>query len=232
MITGAASGIGRASALKLSIDYSVLVLVDCNEKGLEETSSLCDCTTEVVAQDVNNAENEIIRVLERYRHVQSLVNCAGINPKQVPIQEFTPDYFDQIFNVNVKGVFLITKAVLDFMDRGSSIVNISSLAGCRGCSNLSVYCASKHAVIGLSKSLALELGPRGIRVNVLAPGVINTPTNISVTQGKEAIDEQMRWISLNRIGTASECADAIHFLLTDAASFINGAILNIDGGTY
>lgn len=229
VVTGAASGIGRASAVKLSVSNSVLVLVDCNEEGLEETASLCNCWTELVAKDINNAESELQRAIAKYGRVKSLVNCAGINPKFVSIREFTLEYFDLIFNANVKGIFVVTKAVLGFMDRGSAIVNIASSAGHRGSPNLSVYCASKHAVIGLTKSLALELGPRGIRVNALAPGVIKTPTNLSVTQGGEALTKAVQSTGLGRLGTADDCASAIQFFLTDGASYINGAVLNIDG---
>jgi NAD(P)-dependent dehydrogenase (short-subunit alcohol dehydrogenase family) len=112
-------------------------------------------------------------------------NCAGINPTSIPLEETTDEYWDKLVGVNLKGVFNVTRAVIPHLKRGASIVNVSSISGIRASAQQSVYCTTKYGLIGFSKCIALELGPRGIRTNVVAPGYIDTPTNAGIVKGGE-----------------------------------------------
>lgn len=125
----------------------------------------------------------------------------------------------------------MTRTVIPHLKPGSSIVNVSSIAGSRAMAGWAIYNASKFGVVGFSKSMALELGPKGIRVNVVAPGQIHTPTNIAVRKGPEAIERTAEAAcAMGRFGTVEEVAAVVLFLMSDAASYVNGAVIDVDGG--
>lgn len=132
---------------------------------------------------------------------------------------------------NLKGMYNITRATIPHLSAGSSFVNVSSLLGLHpGCNN-AIYCATKFGVIGFSKSMALELGGKGVRVNVIAPGYIDTPTNASVLAGKEAVERTEKEVAMGRLGTADEVAEVVVFLMGEGARYINGAVVEVNGGT-
>lgn len=124
----------------------------------------------------------------------------------------------------------MTRASLPFLSAGSAIVNVSSIAGLRADAGYAIYNAAKFGVIGFSKAMALELGPKGIRVNVVAPGSITTPTNNSVLQGEDAVRRAEQAAALQRMGTAEEVANVVVFLLSEKSSYVNGSVIEISGG--
>lgn len=133
-------------------------------------------------------------------------------------------------NTNLKGIFNITRAVIPHLESGSSFVNVSSTAGLRPSAQTAVYCATKAAIIGFSKSVALELGPKGMRVNVICPGPVETPTNMTVVEGGEEMEKMRRRIALGRVGNVEDVADVVVFLMGEGARYMNGSVAEVSGG--
>lgn len=239
-ITGAASGIGKAAALKLAKLGANLVLTDVVEIEYEvafpDSSQQSDLSPIITAElDVSNeAQCQLVvkEVVQYYGRIDHVFNCAGINPTAYSILELPDGYFDKLWAVNVKGTYNVTKAALPHMKEhaGCSFVNVSSIMGQRPAARIAAYCATKYAVMGFSKSMALELGPKGIRVNIIAPGFIDTPTNNSVVAGPDAVKESEASVSLGRMGTAEEVADVVAFLMSKEARYMNGSEVSINGG--
>lgn len=236
LITGAATGIGKATALCFAADgYHVAVHYN---KSKKEALTLCD---DIAAQggralavhaDVKDAAQVKAmaqRVTEVFGRVDVLVNNAGIVQSKL-FTDLTADEWDTMFDVNVKGVFHCCQSVLPGMisRKAGCIVNVSSIWGLVGASCEAHYSAAKAAVIGLTKALAKELGPSGIRVNAVAPGVIETAMIAGMDdETRGALKEET---PLGRFGTAQEIAQAIRFLASDKASFITGQVLSPNGG--
>lgn len=156
-------------------------------------------------------------------------NCAGINPTSIPLEDTPDEYWDKLVNVNLKGVFNVTRAAIPHLKSGASFVNVSSISGIRGSAMQAVYCTTKFGLIGFSKSMALELGPKGIRVNCVAPGYIDTPTNAGIVKGGEAVERMRYGNALERLGTPEEVADVVAFLFGEGARYVNGSVVEIDG---
>jgi NAD(P)-dependent dehydrogenase (short-subunit alcohol dehydrogenase family) len=234
LCTGAGSGIGRATSIKLSQLSAILALTDINGSSLSETLSLCDQGDHFISPfDIGSTEacnNFIDAIIRKYGKINHIFNCAGINPTSLSTASITNEYWDKILNTNLKGLFNITRACIPHLASGASFVNVSSIAGLRPTAGFAVYCASKYGVIGFSKCMALELGPKGIRTNVVAPGYINTPTNANVVAGKESVEKSEKQISFGRMGTPDEVADLVVFLFGDESRYINGSVVEINGG--
>ncbi|KAI1829228.1 hypothetical protein DTO006G1_9818 [Penicillium roqueforti] len=239
VITGAGSGIGRATAARAAGAGAILTLGDINADGLDDVLHECravstsEITHMALVVDVTSASQcttFIDRVVATHRQIDHLFNCAGINPTPMLIEQTADEYWDRLLNTNLRSVFYITRLCLSHMPAGSSIVNVSSVCGNYPVAQMAVYCAAKHGVIGFSKSLALEVGCRGIRVNVVAPGAIETPTNSAVVAGPEALDRAAEGSSLKRLGRVDEVASVVLFLFSGESSYINGAVVNVDGG--
>lgn len=241
LITGSASGIGKATALKLARLGANLILTDIQDidydiaiSGNSDSSS--DRSPIITAElDVSNSkqcELVISEIVQYYGRLDHVFNCAGINPTAYPFLDLPPGYFDKLIDVNLKGVYNVTRAALPHMKEhsGCSFVNVSSILGQRPSKEMAAYCATKYAVIGFSKSLALELGPKGIRLNIICPGYIDTPTNASVVAGPEAIKSSEAIVSLGRLGTAEEVADVVAFLMSEEARYMNGSVVEVNGG--
>ncbi|KAF2107501.1 hypothetical protein BDV96DRAFT_506008 [Lophiotrema nucula] len=234
LITGAGSGIGRATAIKLASLGASLALCDINYDNLESTKKQCG-SVPTLLEDVDvsskqEVEQFIKKTLEKYSHIDHVFNCAGVNPTSIPLEETTDEYWDKLVNTNLKGVFNVTRGVIPHLKSGSSVVNVSSISGIRGSAQQAVYCTTKFGLIGFSKCMALELGPRGIRTNVVAPGYIDTPTNAGIVKGGEAVTRMINGNALGRLGTAEEVADVVVFLFGEESRYMNGAVLEIDGG--
>lgn len=184
--------------------------------------------------DVSNKEDVEYRVWEisisGFGHLDHVFNCAGINPTSYALAEVPDGYWERLMDVNLKGLYLVTRTTMPHMRAGGSYVNVSSICGLHPVAGMALYCASKWGVIGFSKSMALELGPRGVRVNVVAPGYIDTPTNAGVVQGGEAVGKMERASTAARLGTPEEVADVVVFLMGDGALFMNGSVVEVDGG--
>jgi NAD(P)-dependent dehydrogenase (short-subunit alcohol dehydrogenase family) len=174
-------------------------------------------------------EGFVKETVERFGRLDYVFNCAGVNPTSIPLEETSEEYWDTLVNTNLKGVFLVTRACIPYLQRGAAIVNVSSISGIRGSAFQSVYCTTKFGLIGMSKSLALELGPRGIRVNVVAPGYIDTPSNAGIVKGGEAVERMRKGNALERLGSPEEVADVVSFLFGEGARYVNGAVVEVDG---
>ena len=236
LITGAATGIGRAAALLFAANgYNVAVHYNQSEREAQE---LCGQIAErggrAIALQADVADAAQVnamtqRVTEVFGHIDVLVNNAGIAQTKL-FTDLTADDWDAMFSVNVKGVFHCCQAVLPGMisRKVGCIVNVSSIWGMVGASCEVHYSAAKAAVIGLTKALAKELGPSGIRVNCVAPGVIETRMIDGLDDNtKEALKEET---PLGRLGTAEDVAQAIRFLASENAGFITGQVLSPNGG--
>ncbi|KAI8940729.1 hypothetical protein NX059_001994 [Plenodomus lindquistii] len=233
LVTGGASGIGRATALKMASLGASIALCDINAPDLEAVAA--SCTTPTLTQKVDvgcppDVQSFVDATLAKFKKIDYVFNCAGVNPTSIPLED-TPDaYWDKLVNTNLKGVFLVTRTVLPHLQRGAAIVNVSSISGIRGSAMQSVYCTTKFGLIGMTKSLALELGPRGIRVNCVAPGYIDTPSNAGIVKGGEFVERMRTGNALERLGTPEEVADVVAFLFGEESRYMNGAVLEIDGG--
>ncbi|KAI0835525.1 3-oxoacyl-reductase [Hypoxylon sp. FL0890] len=237
LITGAASGIGRGTAIKLHTLGAVLAITDVNEAGIAETLELCggsDTKHHTCILDVSKAadvEKCVAEIVDKYGYIDHVFNCAGINPTSMPLTETTEAYFDKLVGVNLKGMYNVTKATIPHMTTpGGSYVNVSSISGWNPSLGTAIYCATKFGVIGFSKCMALELGPRGIRVNVVAPGYIDTPTNAGIAKGTtEARTNMEQGNALGRMGTPDDIASVVAFLMSDGARYMNGSVVEVDG---
>ncbi|PSN73281.1 NAD(P)-binding protein [Corynespora cassiicola Philippines] len=240
LVTGAASGIGRATTLKLASTGASLSLCDVNASALSGLEAEITDKSSVLFQKVDVSSESDVRsfvraTIEKFGRLDHIFNCAGINPTNIPFEETTLDYWDMQVGVNMKGVFLVTREGLPHMKRGSSIVTVASMSGTRGTAFQSIYryaslpYMTKHGVIGMMKSLALEIGPRGIRVNCVAPGYINTPTNSSIVKGGIIVEENSKACALERWGTPEEVADVVIFLFSNEARYVSGAVYEVDG---
>ncbi|KAG4425534.1 hypothetical protein IFR04_001231 [Cadophora malorum] len=234
LITGAGSGIGRATSVKLSELGATLALADINEPSLKQTLSLCqpnNHSSEVLDVSSSTQCNDFItNTIKTHGRVDHVFNCAGINPTSLPTEEITDEYWDKLLNTNLKGLFNITRACIPHLQSGASFVNVSSVLGLQAGAGYAVYCASKFGVIGFSKCMALELGPKGIRTNVVAPGYIDTPTNAGVVKGREAVEDMEKSVALGRMGTPEEVADVVVFLMSEESRYMNGSVVEINGG--
>lgn len=232
LITGASSGIGRATAIALAACGADLVLLARSEHALEELcSEILPAHTRTIVADLNDLEvtRERIAALP---HLDGLVNNAGHNIPQW-FEDVDEKSFDAILGLNVKVAFFIAQAcVKKFREhgRGGAIVNVSSQMGHVGAAKRTVYCVSKHALEGLTKAMAVELAPEGIRVNSVCPTFISTPMTAPMFEDPQFRAEVKAKIPLGRVGTAEEVTGAIAFLLSPAASLITGSSLLIDGG--
>lgn len=236
LITGAASGIGRATAVKLASLGARLALTDTNEKGLLETAELASPAEVITAElDVSNSAQVnvvIAETIQYFTRLDHVFNCAGVNPTAYSLTEVTDEYFDKLVGVNLKGTFNVTRAAIPHMKdhSGCSFVNVSSVLGQRPGKEVAVYCATKFAIIGFTKCMALELGSKGIRTNAVTPGNINTPTNSSVVEGAESVARSAAAASLGRMGEPADVADVVAFLMSEEARYMNGSIVEINGG--
>ncbi|KAK4981640.1 hypothetical protein LTR66_009829 [Elasticomyces elasticus] len=235
LITGASSGIGRATAQKLCSLGAILALSDINGEGLSETIQLCGggerhllSTFDVGLSEACNAF--IKQAMERHGRIDHIFNCAGVNPTAYALEDTTDEYWDKLVNTNLKGTYNITRAALTHLKAGASIVNVSSILGVTASQNYAIYCATKFGIVGFTKAMALELGPKGIRMNAVAPGYIDTPTNSGVVEGPEGVKAMVAKVAMGRLGTADEVADLVAFLFSDESRYINGSIVEINGG--
>ncbi|MBR2916520.1 MAG: glucose 1-dehydrogenase [Clostridia bacterium] len=237
IVTGASRGIGKGAALSLG-EMGANVVINYNKnKALAE-----DVAKEVISfggraeifgadvSDFSSCQKMIEFTAEKFGGIDALVNNAGISPMQSPFDLTDREEWEKVFSVNVFGTFNCTKAVLPHMisKKKGSIVNVSSVWGITGGSCEAVYSSSKAAVIGFTKAMAKELAPSGIRVNALAPGMIETDMNSHF--GENDIEEIKKEIPLGKIGTISDMGKIIAFLCSNKSSYITGEVIKADGG--
>ena len=244
IVTGAAGGIGRAAALRFAAEGAAVVAVDLDDQGLAETVTAVEAaggTAHAVRADVTQSDDVAAYVqaaVDRFGGVDVLFNNAGIEGVVAPLEDYPEEAFDRVMAVNLKGVWLGMRHVAGAMrDRGGgAIVNTSSGAGLRGTPQLIAYGASKHAVIGMTATAAIELGPAGIRVNAVCPGPVNTRLLEAIAAGKFPDDPDLflklsdERIPMGRRGEPEEVVALVTFLASDDALYINGGWHTVDGG--
>lgn len=235
IITGAGSGIGRETAILFGKEGAKVVVADVNEKAGQETAELIrnnGSDAFFAKLDVSDREQskEVVKdTLERYGKIDILINNAGIIQDAL-ISKMTEDQWDKVITIDLKGPFNCIQAVVEAMTKHGTgeIINVSSIVGLYGNIGQSNYSAAKAGLIGLTKTLAKELGRKGIRVNAVAPGFIYTPMTATVP---EKILEMMKEKTpVKRLGRPDDIAYALLYLASDEANFVNGAVLSVDGG--
>ncbi|MDG2372297.1 MAG: 3-oxoacyl-[acyl-carrier-protein] reductase [Flavobacteriaceae bacterium] len=236
IITGATRGIGRGIALEYakqgsSVAFTYSKSVEQANKLVKELEafSVKAIGYQSDASNFSDAESLVASVLNDFSGIDILVNNAGITKDNLLMRLSEKD-FDDVINVNLKSVFNMTKAVQKtfLKQRKGSLIHMSSVVGVKGNAGQSNYSASKAGIIGFSKSIALELGSRNIRSNVIAPGFIETEMTKQLSE--EIVDKWRNAIPLKRGGTPKDIANACVFLASDLSSYITGQVINIDGG--
>jgi len=237
LVTGASQGIGRACALELAKAGAKVALAARNVAKLAEAVAEIESTGgQAAAFALDIASEESIKaaakaVIERFGKVEILVNCAGITRDTLMLRMKRADW-DDVLNTNLTGAFLLTQAVLSPMlrNRWGRIVNITSVVGRTGQAGQVNYAASKAGMIGMTRSIAREVASRGITVNAVAPGYIETP--MTAVLSEELRKGMIASIPLARPGTDVEVAQAVVFLASDAAAYITGHVLDVNGGMF
>ncbi|WP_457963849.1 SDR family NAD(P)-dependent oxidoreductase [Arthrobacter sp. D1-29] len=234
IVTGAASGIGQATALRIAKEGGRVIAADISKERLDDLvadNSGLDIVP--VAGDISAEETVAAVVAAAGGRVDALANVAGIMDNFAPIHEIHDDMWDNVFRINVTALMRLTRAVVPLMLQAGagSVVNVASEAGLRGSAAGAAYTASKHAVVGLTKNSAVIYGPQGLRFNAVAPGP--TMTGIVANWGSKTAAERLGPImqaTVPAVATAAQLAASITFLLSDDGTNINGAILASDGG--
>lgn len=235
-VTGAASGIGRAAALAFAAEGARVAILDRSEDALKTVeASVKNAGGEVlaIACDVSSpdqVEAAVRQIVDRFGRLDIAFNNAGVENKAAPVHEIDLAEWDRILNINLRGTFLCMKHELAQMVKqgGGVVVNTSSGAGIRGVAGGASYAASKHAIIGLTRSAALDYARQNIRVNAVLPGNIETPMMDRFTGGdiQKAIDLE----PVGRLGKPEEIAEAVLWMASDLGGFVTGAATVIDGG--
>ena len=240
IVTGGSSGIGKAVAFELANTGAIVVVASRNEQNGEATAkAIVDngghaayIKTDVTSEtQVKHLINETVK---RFGRLDMAFNNAGIEQTPMPLHEITQDLYHEVMNANVKSTLFCLKYETEAMLKcgGGAIVNTSSISGAIAFATIPLYVASKHAVVGLTKSIALEFAAKNIRVNALLPGAVeNTGTFTRSFGGNQAsIDWAKSIHPIGRLATPEEIANVAVFLLSDKANFITGAAINADGG--
>ncbi len=235
-VTGGSRGIGKEVALKFAENgYNVVINYVSSKTNVEELKSEFESKgvkTLIMQADVTDKEaiDEVVKkAIEEFGSIDVLVNNAGITRDNL-LMRMSEEEFDKVIEINLKGTYIVTKAVTKYMmkKRKGSIINLSSVVGVAGNAGQCNYSASKAGIIGFTKSVAKELASRNIRSNAVAPGFIETDmTAVLSDEVKESIHNQ---IPLKRMGTAKEVANLIYFLGSEESSYITGQVINVDGG--
>ncbi|WP_050477613.1 beta-ketoacyl-ACP reductase [Herbaspirillum rhizosphaerae] len=231
IVTGAAQGIGKATALKFAREGASVAVCDLDGEAVRSTVAECRAAGGFCLDVTSRAslDEMVAAVREKYGRIDTLVNNAGIT-RDARLQKMTARQFDEVIDVNLRAVFHASQAVVDIMIEGGggAILNASSVVGIYGNYGQTNYAASKFGVIGFTKTWSRELGPKGIRVNAVAPGFIDTP--ILSTVPEEVLQKMRDQVPLRRLGKPEEIANIYAFLASNEASYINGAVIEVSGG--
>ncbi|MGE0823968.1 MAG: SDR family oxidoreductase [Candidatus Binatia bacterium] len=239
LVTGASSGIGRATALAFARGGAKVVVSDVVVDGGNETVTMIRETggeATFIKTDVSHApevEALVQQTVATYGRLDCAHNNAGVTTPIARVAEVTDRHWDRIMAINLKGVWLCMKYEIPHMLEcgGGAIVNTASGAGLVGIAGASAYVASKHGVLGLTKTAALEYATQGIRVNAVCPGVIQTPmVQRLLDRSPDAADQMIAGQPIGRLGTPEEIAAAVVWLCSEAASFVTGIAMSVDGG--
>jgi NAD(P)-dependent dehydrogenase (short-subunit alcohol dehydrogenase family) len=239
-VTGAGSGIGRAAAFLTAAEgAAALVITDRNGDGLKETAVQVEergievASLEASIDEAGSPDDLVALAVERFGRLDAAVNNAGVRGRLATIDEVDDELWDEVQAINLKAVFRGMRAQLRQMYRqgSGSIVNVASASVFGVSPRLGPYVASKTGLIGLSRVAAVEAGPKGVRVNVVCPGRTDTPLfNAHATVDGPPMDRLVAEIPLGRMGTPDELGEALIWLCSERSSFVNGAVLVVDGG--
>ena len=240
LVTGGSSGIGRASALALAREGAKIVVADIAVEEGEDTVHLIEKANgegifvKADVSQIDQVKTLIKKVIAVYGSLDCAINNAGIEGKMASLVAGTEDNWERVIDINLKGVWMCMKYEIPYMREqgGGSIVNMASTTGLRsGLKGYSTYAASKHGVIGLTKTAAVEYAKAGIRINAVCPGFIQTPM---LESNPQLASELKSWLKtgvpVGRMGTPEEVAEAVVWLSSSAASFVNGHAMVVDGG--
>jgi NAD(P)-dependent dehydrogenase (short-subunit alcohol dehydrogenase family) len=238
LVTGASTGIGRASALAFAKRRAHVVVADLDDdrgESVAEEAGAVGSESLFVHTDVTNRDDVaslVQRCLERFGRLDYAHNNAGIQTAAANTADCSVDDWNRTLAVNLTGVFLcMREEIPQLLEQGGAIVNTSSAGGLKGFPGASAYVAAKHGVIGLTKCAALEYATRGIRINAVCPGVVDTELTAHFIEGDPHLSEQLLDVEpVRRFGTPTEIADAVVWLCSDQASFVTGHALVVDGG--
>jgi 3-oxoacyl-[acyl-carrier protein] reductase len=235
IITGAAQGIGLATALKFAQEGAIVIVCDVKQAAIDDAVKQCEALGARAVgyvMDVTQramVDSVVKKVKDQFDRIDVLVNNAGIT-QDARLQKMTLEQFDRVIDVNLRGVFHCAQAVADTMTaQGKGVIlNARSVVGIYGNFGQTNYAASKFGVIGFTKTWSRELGPKGVRVNAVAPGFIATPL-LSTIPGNVLKELEAR-VPLKRLGQPEEIANVYAFLASDEASYVNGAVIEVSGG--
>ena len=235
IVTGAGSGIGAATAKVLAERGDEVVCADMNVEAANLTAATLRSAiaVDVDVSDAKSCDRMVESAMRQFGDVNSVVTCAGVE-KHGPGHEFSEEDFDRIIAVNLKGTWLSARAVVRAMiqaGHGGTVVMIGSINSVRGNPGASAYCASKGGVLMLGRTLALDWAPLGIRVNIVGPGVVDTPMSARSLADPVKRARMMEKTPLGRPAPPAEIASVIAFLTSDASSYMTGAYIPVDGGT-
>ncbi len=235
VITGGARGIGHATAKKFAMEGAKVAVCDINPELMQRSlAEIRSAGGEAQAWHVDVTDKQEITsmvkgVMERWGRIDCVVNNAGI-VMDAQLKNMTDEQFDTVIDINLKGVYHCTRAVVDIMlaQQSGVILTTSSIVGLYGNFGQTNYAASKFAVIGMTKTWARELGRKGIRANAVCPGFVETP--IVQQMPPQVLAEMAKKVPSGRLGRPEEIASVFAFLASDEASYINGAVISVDGG--
>jgi 3-oxoacyl-[acyl-carrier protein] reductase len=237
LVTGGAQGIGKAVALKLARNGSDVAVSDINLEMAQATAKEIETigrralATEANVARFEDGERMVRETLDALGRIDILINNAGITRDGLMLRMSEEDW-DLVLDVNLKGAFNCTKAAIRHMSkqRSGKIVNIASVVGLMGNAGQANYAASKAGLIGLTKTVAREFASRGINVNAVAPGYIDTPMTQALPERVK--EELKKLIPLDRLGTSEDVANTVFFLVTGASDYLTGQVLQVNGGLY